>query len=144
VIRLRRSKTDQEGRGRLVQIPDRVALEPTPNEALEQWLRRAGISSGPLFRGVDRWGNVRGSALSGQAIYSIVRRCMESIGEDPGRYGAHSLRAGYATQGYLDGIGEHEIAEQTGHAKLDTLRSYQRVNVVLESHPLSRMGRGSD
>ena len=144
VLRVRRSKTDQEGRGRMVQIPDRVpALSPTPNEALREWLDAAEIDAGPLFRMVDRWENVREGALSGQAVYTIVRGWMESIGEDPSDYGAHSLRAGYATQGYIDRIGEHEIAQQTGHRKLDTLRQYQRVHVVMEDHPLSRMGTGS-
>jgi site-specific recombinase XerD len=144
-LRVRRSKTDQEGRGRTVQIPDRVpGLEPTPNEALRKWLSAAGIESGALFRMVDRWGNVRDGALSGQSVYEIVRDRMEAIGEDPEPYGGHSLRAGFATQAYMDGIGEHEAAAQTGHSKLDTLREYQRVNVVMEDHPLTRMGASTD
>ena len=72
VIRVRRSKTDQEGKGTTKQIPDRVpALDTTPNEALRLWLDAAGITSGPLFRSVDRWGNVRDSALSGHSAYRI-------------------------------------------------------------------------
>ena len=141
IFHIRRSKTDQEGKGRRVQVPDSVpGLDPTPNAALDAWLSAAEIESGPLFRGLDRWENVRSSALSGQAVYDVVRSRMEQVGEDPEAYGAHSLRAGYATQGYLDGIGEHEIADQTGHRKMETLRGYQRVNVVLEDHPLTRMG----
>lgn len=144
IFHLRRSKTDQEGRGRYVQIPNSVpGLDPTPNEALSEWLSAAGIESGPLFRGVDRWDNVQDSALSGQAVYDVVRDRMEGVGADPCQYSAHSLRAGYATQGYLDGVGEHEIADQTGHRKMETLRSYQRVNVVLDDHPLTRMGIAS-
>jgi site-specific recombinase XerD len=124
-----------------LQVPDAVpGLEPTPNDALREWLTAAGIESGPLFRMVDRWGNVRDGALSGQSVYETVRERMESIGEDPSDYGAHSLRAGFATQAYMDGIGEHEAAAQTRHASLETLREYQRVNVVMEDHPLSRMG----
>ena len=139
-IRVGRSKTDQEGRGTTKQIPNRVpALNPTPNEALRAWLDAAGITSGPIFRPVDRWGNVREGALSGNSVYRIVRARMETIGKSPDAYGAHSLRAGYVTQGYMNGIGEHEIAAQTGHRKLDTLRGYQRVTVVMENHPLSRM-----
>jgi integrase len=90
---------------------------------------------------VDRWGNVRSGALSGQSVYEIVRDRMEALGHDPAEYGAHSLRAGFATQAYMDGIGEHEAAAQTRHASLETLREYQRVNVVMEDHPLSRMGK---
>lgn len=141
VLHLRRSKTDQEGRGRRVPIPEDVpGLPGTPLHALREWLNAAGIESGPLFRGVDRWGNVRDSALSGQAVYNVVKQRMEAIGEDPSDYGAHSLRAGYVTQAYMDGVGEQETAQQTGHKKMDTLRGYQRVNVVMDSHPLTRMG----
>jgi len=124
-----------------VQVPDHVpALDPAPNDALREWLQAAGIESGPLFRMVDRWGNVRDGALSGQSVYETVRDRMEAIGEDPDEYGAHSLRAGFATQAYMDGIGEHEAAMQTRHSSLETLREYQRVNVVMEDHPLTRMG----
>ncbi len=124
-----------------IQVPDHVpALDPTPNDALREWLDAAGIESGPLFRMVDRWGNVRNGALSGQSVYETVRERMAALGHDPGEYGAHSLRAGFATQAYMDGIGEHEAAAQTRHASLETLREYQRVNVVMEDHPLSRMG----
>lgn len=140
VINVPKSKTDQ-AEGRTVQIPDRVpGLNPPPNDALDRWLHAAGITSGPLFRMVDRWGNVRDGALSGHSVYNIVREWIESIGENPELYGAHSLRAGFATQAYIDGVGEHEAADQTGHSDLSTLREYQRVHVVMDNHPLSRMG----
>lgn len=137
VYRIRDPK--ETGEPASVQVPDRVPAL-APNGALREWLGAAEIESGPLFRMVDRWGNVRGGALSGQSVYEIVRERMASIGEDPEPYGAHSLRAGFATQAYIDGIGEHEAAAQTGHSKLETLREYQRVNVVMEDHPLTRMG----
>ena len=124
-----------------LQIPNAVpGLEPTPNDALRAWLDAAGIESGPLFRMVDRWGNVRDGALSGYSVNQIVKERIEAVGEDPADYGAHSLRAGFATQAYMDGVGEHEAAMQTRHASLETLREYQRVNVVMEDHPLTRMG----
>jgi site-specific recombinase XerD len=140
VIHVPKSKTDQ-AEGRTVQIPNQVpGLTPPPNDALDRWLRAAEIESGPLFRMVDRWGNVRDGALSGHSVYKIVRTWVETIGENPELYGAHSLRAGFATQAYLDGIGEHEAAQQTGHSDLSTFREYQRVHVVMDDHPLSRMG----
>lgn len=143
VYRIRKSKTTDKPE--TLQVPDAVpGLEPTPNDALREWLTAAGIESGPLFRMVDRWGNVRGGALSGQSVYETVRERMEAIGEDPSDYGAHSLRAGFATQAYMDGIGEHEAAAQTRHTSLETLREYQRVNVVMEDHPLSRMGTSGE
>jgi integrase len=128
-----------------IQIPNHVpALNPGPNQALRAWLQAAEIESGPLFRMVDRWGNVRDGALSGYSVNQIVKERIEAVGKDPGDYGAHSLRAGFATQAYMDGIGEHEAAAQTRHSSLETLREYQRVNVVMEDHPLTRMGTGEE
>src|SRR5215203_2213094 len=50
LIRVKRSKGDQEGRGQVVAVPHGQKLRPVA--ALDQWLREAGIKSGPLFRGV--------------------------------------------------------------------------------------------
>ncbi|WP_263842046.1 site-specific integrase [Salinibacter sp.] len=143
VYRIRDPKESDEPA--TIQVPDHVpGLEPTPNEALRKWLQAAGIDSGPLFRMVDRWGNVRDGALSGYSVNQIVKERIGAVGEDPSDYGAHSLRAGFATQAYMDGIGEHEAAAQTRHSSLETLREYQRVNVVMEDHPLTRMGTGEE
>ena len=143
VYRIRDPKESDEPE--TIQVPDHVpGLEPTPNDALRAWLDAAGIETGALFRMVDRWGNVRGGALSGYSVNQIVKERIEAVGENPADYGAHSLRAGFATQAYLDGVGEHEAAAQTRHSSLETLREYQRVNVVMEDHPLTRMGTGEE
>ena len=147
VYRIRDPKESDEPA--TIQIPDHVpglaeAGHPAPNDALRAWLSAAGIESGPLFRMVDRWGNVRDGALSGYSVNQIVKERIEAVGEAPDEYGAHSLRAGFATQAYMDGIGEHEAAAQTRHSSLETLREYQRVNVVMEDHPLTRMGTSEE
>ncbi|MCS4198200.1 hypothetical protein GGP46_003071 [Salinibacter ruber] len=43
-------------------------------------------------------------------------------------------------QAYMGGIGEHEAAMQTRHASLETLWEYQQAHVVMDDHPLSRIG----
>ena len=126
-----------------VQIPDDVpALDPGPNQALWEWLEAAGINSGPLFRRVDRWGNLSDSGSHGGTVHHAVRQWMESIGEDPDEYGSHSLRAGFATQAHLDGIPDQEAATQTRHSQITTLHEYQRLHSVSTEHPLTRMGTG--
>jgi hypothetical protein len=45
-VRIRRSKTDQEGEGQEIAIPR--GYRPRPVEALQAWLAAAGISSGRL------------------------------------------------------------------------------------------------
>ena len=53
IIYLRRSKTDQEGGGRKVGVPHGRSRW-CPVAALEEWLARSEISTGPVFRPVAR------------------------------------------------------------------------------------------
>ncbi|NLW92929.1 MAG: tyrosine-type recombinase/integrase, partial [Syntrophomonadaceae bacterium] len=59
VINLRRSKTDQEGQGRKVAIPYGSNCDACPVRFLQLWLEESGISSGPVFRSVNRHGNLQ-------------------------------------------------------------------------------------
>jgi hypothetical protein len=47
-VTLRRSKTDQEGRGRSVGIPYGSNPQLCPVRSLRRWLDAAGITEGPL------------------------------------------------------------------------------------------------
>lgn len=64
IITLRRSKIDQEGASFTKGIPIGTSDATCPKCALEAWLQLAGITSGPIFRPVDRWGHVGTRALS--------------------------------------------------------------------------------
>lgn len=59
-VRVRRSKTDQEGRGLEKAIPHGRFIRPVA--LVREWLDAADIVSGPVFRPVSRSGRVRKSA----------------------------------------------------------------------------------
>ncbi len=61
VVTVRRSKTDQEGAGRKVDLPYGSHPETCPVRAYVAWLELSGDSSGPVFRHVDRWGRIQTS-----------------------------------------------------------------------------------
>jgi hypothetical protein len=46
-VRIKRSKTDQEGAGDFVSIPHGSRLRPVA--AVKEWLEAAGISEGPIL-----------------------------------------------------------------------------------------------
>lgn len=46
-VRIRRSKSDQEGQGHTIAIPQGESLKPV--QAVRDWIARAGIAEGPLF-----------------------------------------------------------------------------------------------
>jgi integrase len=140
IIRLRRSKTDQEGRGREVAVPYGSHPETCPVRAYREWLAAGDFADGPIFREVDRHARVQGHALHKDSIGSIVKRAAARIGLDPADYAGHSLRAGLATQAYLNGASELAIMQQTGHRSLATVRKYIRQGSLFRDNPAARLG----
>jgi integrase len=124
-VTLRRSKTDQDGRGRKVGLPYGSVAATCPVRALQAWLEVSGVSEGPVFRSVDRHGNV-GGALSGIDVARIVKRTAEAVDLDPKAFAGHSLRAGLATTAAKAGKAAHAIMKQTGHRSVAMVNRYIR------------------
>lgn len=124
-LTVRQSKTDQEGQGLLKVIPRQADPELCPVTVLRAWLDSAILNSGPMLRRLDRWGSVRGR-LTDQAVKDVVKRCASRAGLDPRQFAGHSLRAGFVTAAAVAGVQAVDIAAQTGHKSLDTLRGYIR------------------
>jgi integrase len=92
-VQIRRSKTDQEGKGQEVAIRDGRQLRPV--EAVAEWLQAAQIGDGRVFRPVSRSGKVRGEVrLTDRSIAEIVKRYAGQIGLKVDEFAARSLRAG--------------------------------------------------
>jgi hypothetical protein len=64
-----------------------------PVGVLQAYLKAAGVESGPLFRGVNRHGQLLPGWLGDRAAALVVKRRAEAIGLDPERFAGHSLRA---------------------------------------------------
>ena len=133
LVTIRRSKTDQEGEGQTVAIPY-GGLGTDTAEALETWLSLSGITSGPLFRSVDRHGNI-GGAITPESANRIVQDTARLAGVDSLGLSAHSLRAGYVTAQALRNTPEHRIQTVTRHRSAEVLRGYIREATVMERTP---------
>lgn len=125
-IVIRHSKTDPYGEGRTVDVPIGGKLT-CPVTAIREWLERAAISKGPLFRPIDRHGNLGSSALTGHAVATVVKRRAEAVGIDPKSISGHSLRAGYATSAAIAGHTVWAIRQQTGHRSDEMVARYVRL-----------------
>ncbi|MGG5252148.1 hypothetical protein ACQYAD_01125 [Neobacillus sp. SM06] len=100
-----------------------------PVRLLEDWIEAAGLEDGPLFRRIDRHGNILGR-MTPQSARLIVKRCCESVGMPSEKYGAHSLRSGFCSTAAKAGKAEHQIMKQTRHKRSDSLQRYiQKVNL---------------
>ena len=100
----------------------------------------AGITTGPLFRGVDRLGSVSGRALHADSIAYLVKRAAGRAGLETMDYAGHSLRAGLATQAAMNGASELAIMKQTGHRSLATVRKYIREGSLFRDNAATKLG----
>jgi hypothetical protein len=67
LVTVRRSKTDQEGRGQVRALLRGRSPETCPVRALDAWLEASGVSMGALFRALNRHGQV-GERLTPRAV----------------------------------------------------------------------------
>ena len=139
-VRLRRSKTDQEGAGRTVGIPYGSKPVTCPIRAWRAWLEVSGITEGAAFRPVDRHGHMGATRLSGQAVALVLKRHAARAGLDPVEVAGHSLRAGLATSAAAAGVPERVIANQTGHKGTAMLRRYIRERSLFRENAASAVG----
>jgi integrase len=102
----------------------RVLLIGRPAEALRVWLDQAGITNGPLFRPIDRWGRMGQGPISGDAINDVIKRRSQAAGLDPNLFSAHGLRSGYLTQAAREGVPLPEAMQQSRHRSVQQAASY--------------------
>ena len=114
-IVLQRSKTDQTGQGMLRSIPYGGQDPLCAPTALRDWLRKSGITNGPIFRPMTRHGGVRAQALGAGSVTDILVLRAEHAGLDHAPdFSAHSLRRGMATAASKAGASRRAIKNQGG------------------------------
>lgn len=137
---VRRSKTDQEGKGIEKAIPHGRFIRPVA--MVREWLDAAGITEGPVFRPVSRSGRVRKSdtvsdlppRLTTQAVADIIKRYTKEAGLDASAFGAHSLRAGFITTAADRGVDLAKIMDVSGHRDPRTVVGYIRRANAFKGH----------
>ena len=122
IVTLRRSKTDQSGKGLTKGVPDGKLKV---GAAVRAWLDAAEIKDGPVFRGCDR-GKILETRFDGGSFARMLKRRVEAAGLDPTLFSGHSCRSGFATSADEHGADLRATSRQLGHAKLDTTASYMQ------------------
>jgi integrase len=137
VLRLRRSKGDQEGEGADVVIAHGAHLETCPVRAMEAWLRRAGIDYGAVFRRITAAGTIEGR-LTGNGVWKILRRRAGAAGlvvDATERLSPHGLRAGFITEAYLHGALDEQVQQHARQKSIATTRRYRNRAKVVAASP---------
>lgn len=127
-VLIRKDKTDQAGQGREIAIAYGKHRDTCPVRALRAWLDTAGITAGPIFRGVAKGGRtVRSGRLDPGSVARIIKRAALRAGlPDAEHFSGHSLRSGLATEAARAGATDHEIMDQTGHSDVRSVKRYIR------------------
>jgi site-specific recombinase XerD len=139
-VGLRSSKTDQEGRGAKIGVPYGGHPGSCPVRCVQAWLKVAGIVEGPIFRPVDRHGNISSQRLTPRAVANVVKACAELAGLDPRKYSGHSLRAGLITSAVRAGKSEALVMRQSRHKSIAVFRTYVRDTDLFRENAAAGLG----
>lgn len=140
VLFIKKSKTDQQGKGRKIGIPLGDHDETCPVKAVTRWIEAAKIGTGPLFRPINRHGQVSEKRLTAQGVNIVVKRGLRIIGVSAKDYGAHSLRRGFATSAHRAGANTQAIRKQTGHKSLEVMMKYIDEASLFENNAAKKLG----
>lgn len=95
------TKADRDHQGSTFYTPALKKLCPV--EAYINWITVAGITKGPVFRKLDRWGNLSDKGFKASSLIPLLRRILEAADIPARAYSSHSMRRGFATWAAANG-----------------------------------------
>ena len=131
-IYIRKSKTDQQGSGQKIAVPEGKRIKPI--QRLKVWLNISGIESGYVFQSMKRGGGLRGNKLHHSDIPRIIKHYAALIGLDATEIAGHSLRAGFVTSAAAHHARLDKIMEITRHRNPTTVLKYIRDADAFANH----------
>ncbi|XP_033001330.1 integrase/recombinase xerD homolog [Lacerta agilis] len=119
VVYIRRSKTDQRGKGAMVRLPATMQSGPCPVKDTKRFLDLRPPGSGPLLVHED------GSRLARQQFTRVMRMAIGACGLPAKEFAAHSFRIGAATAAFHWGLSTDSI-KTLGRWSSNAFKSYIR------------------
>ena len=109
---LPQSKGDRENLGVTYKAPSLQRLCPV--QAYLDWLEAAQLREGPVFRAINRWGQVQAAALHPNSVVPILRQALHGGEVEAQAFSSHSLRRGFATWATRNGWDQKALMEYVG------------------------------
>lgn len=138
LVTIRKSKTDQESRGRTLAVPF-GRTRHCPIASIKDWLALAGIEKGPIFLAVNKHGHIVQQRISGEAVSNVVKTRLAEAGYDPAAFSGHSLRSGFVTSAAMAGASTYKIRQTTGHRTEAGLAPYLRTVDLFDDAAVARV-----
>lgn len=120
---LKRSKTDQLGKGAWVELRSVPGSPLCPVTAVGEFCRVRPAGGGTFFRHED------GSALSRFQFQAVFRQCLRATGRKAEEYSSHSFRIGAATEAVRWGL-EEQVVQRIGRWESARFRLYVRPTLL--------------
>lgn len=121
-IYLAHSKSDRQNQGQLYQTPALKRLCPV--QAYQQWISEAGLREGPVFRRINRWGQLGKEGLHPGSLIAVLSQSLQKAGVPEGLYTSHSLRRGFATWAAANGWDIKALMSYVGWKDLKSAMRY--------------------
>lgn len=120
---LPQSKSDRQLQGRTFQVPALAKLCPV--KAYGDWITLAGLTNGPVFRGIDRWGGMGDTGLHPNSLIPLLRRLFTRANlPAPDDFSSHSLRRGFAGWANANGWDLKTLMEYVGWRDVKSAMRY--------------------
>lgn len=132
-VHIAKSKTDQEAEGATIAVA-RGSTTACPVAAVRDWLETAGITSGPVFRPINKAGTVSDDRLTDRSVANIVKAYAGRAGLDEKQFSGHSLRRGFLTSAAAAGKSIFKMMDVSRHKSVDTLRGYVQEAELFKDH----------
>lgn len=143
-IRIASSKTDRQGQGAVIAIPEGSRIRPkallldwmAAMDAVERTDERTpqqGAAT-PLFRRLTRADAPTAEPMSDKAVARLVKACAAAAGYDATRFSGHSLRAGFLTEAASQGATIFKMQEVSRHKTVQILSDYVRAADRFRDH----------
>jgi integrase len=123
-ILIPKSKTDQENSGQYCAIPNGNE-KLCAVRILKQWLEKAKINNGFIFRRIYKGDRISETNLTSDAVNNILKQHVQATGiENATDFSSHSMRRGLATTASRNGASIPAIMQQGRWKQVDTVMEY--------------------
>lgn len=120
---LPRTKGDRQSQGRTFKVP--ALSRCCPVAATTHWIDAAGLTEGPLFRGIDQWGQVSTEPLHANSLIRLLRQVFAAAGLPAAdSFSGHSLRRGFAAWADANGWDVKTLMEYVGWKDIKSAMRY--------------------